>query len=476
MPVTEQTFSSQILRRVPFRDADNRIDILSRAQQAFSESQDDSELLSRLIAMSFAGIEPAMAIAVVRLDADGKIDLLGWDRRLEIEPAVDNATDFKPSESLIRQTIANRQSTSHEWTSDGQPSHLSGAVDWAFCTPFLTDACQKWALYVEGTSNRRGTSHDVREDIKFAELLVNSFTSLRQARMDEQNRAHFRQFFSPVVLQALARYDPAEVLAPREADVAVLFCDLRGFSRRSEKEADDLFGLLQRVSDALGVTTRQILAHGGVVGDFHGDAAMGFWGWPFEKEDNALRACRAALAISREFAEFAARPENPLADFRIGIGVATGRAVAGKIGTTDQVKVTVFGPVVNLAARLEGMTDVVGAPILLDAKAAAAARAALRPNEARIRTVATVQPYGFESTFEIHELVADDRTILQDEDISSYERALHAFNNGDWADALVLLQKVPRHDRVRKFLESLIRAGDSHAPDDWCGTVRLESK
>ena len=55
-----------------------------------------------------------------------------------------------------------------------------------------------------------------------------------------------------------------------------------------------------------------------------------------------------------------------LSGFRMGIGIATGRAVAGKIGTVDQVKVTVFGPVVNLASRLESMTKVLCVPILLD--------------------------------------------------------------------------------------------------------------
>ena len=136
----------------------------------------------------------------------------------------------------------------------------------------------------------------------------------------------------------------------------MLFCDLRGFSRHSERSAEDLLGLLNRVSQALGVTTHEIREQGGVLGDFHGDAAMGFWGWPLAQPDAAVRACLAALAIRAEFAATAQRPDDPLADFRVGIGIATGRAVAGKIGTVDQVKVTVFGPVVNLASRLEGMT------------------------------------------------------------------------------------------------------------------------
>ena len=103
--------------------------------------------------------------------------------------------------------------------------------------------------------------------------------------------------------------------------------------------------------------THHIREQGGVVGDFQGDAAMGFWGWPLPQPD-------AVPDLPRR----PGRPRRVRGHHRLqaGIGVATGRAVAGKIGTVDQVKVTVFGPVVNLASRLEGMTKIIQAPILLD--------------------------------------------------------------------------------------------------------------
>ncbi len=92
-----------------------------------------------------------------------------------------------------------------------------------------------------------------------------------------------------------------------------------------------------------------------------------------------LQACQAALAIRAEF-EASSRIENhPLAKFRAGLGIATGRAVAGQIGTTDQVKVTVFGPVVNLASRLESMTKQLQAPILIDEATAERVRSEVSP-------------------------------------------------------------------------------------------------
>ncbi len=158
----------------------------------------------------------------------------------------------------------------------------------------LGGACRGWGLYVAGRFNVERTGltpssdpTDLREDVKFAELVAAMLSSLRQMRLLEHRQATLSQFFSPVVLETLAVEDPELVLAPRETEVSVLFCDLRGFSRESERQADDLLGLLQRVSRALGVMTHHIRQQGGVVGDFQGDAAMGFWGWPLAQQDES---------------------------------------------------------------------------------------------------------------------------------------------------------------------------------------------
>src|SRR5262249_24947727 len=152
-----------------------------------------------------------------------------------------------------------------------------------------------------------------------------------------------------------------------------------------------------------GVMTHEILQQQGVIGDFQGDAAMGFWGWPIAQGDTVARACRAALAIRAAFAAAGSQTNHPLADFHVGIGMATGRAVAGGIGTIDQLKVTVFGPVVNLASRLEGMTKAIRAPILLDEATARLARQQLSADDARVRRVAVVRPYGLDKALEVSE-------------------------------------------------------------------------
>ncbi len=480
VPITEQVYSQVALQRVRFRNADQRIEVLGRLPEVIAGAGNDSEMFVRIVNVLLAGIPRCSSAAIVETQTnsgDGEIRILHWDRRRQMDGA------FMPSDRLIRRAIKEGESVVHVWgeaDSAGQFTHSADA-DWAFCTPVLGDQ-RHWAIYIAGDFSSAGFSssgpEDLRDDLKFAELAASTIGRLCELRNKTRRLASLSQFISPVVLEAIAGRDPEEALAPQEADVAVLFCDLRGFSRRSEQAADDLHGLLRRVSGALGVMTRQILEQGGVVGDFHGDAAMGFWGWPLAQEDAANRACRAALAIRAEFEAAASDDSHPLVDFEIGIGVAHGRAVAGKIGTIDQVKVTVFGPVVNRAARLEGMTKILNAPILVDEAVAAQLRHQTNASDARIRRVAEVIPVGFDAPIEVSELLPPETEFpsLTQKDIQAYEAALKSLQDGDWQKAFTLLHQVPASDRVKDFLTVLIAQHNRTPPADWTGAIPLTSK
>jgi adenylate cyclase len=279
------------------------------------------------------------------------------------------------------------------------------------------------------------------------------------------------------VLDTLIGKDSAHELATKEAEVTVLFCDLRGFSREAEHSRDDLLGLLDRVSEALGVMTHHILERGGVIGDFQGDAAMGFWGWPIASPDARRDACLAALAICREFQRAANQPGHTLAEFRVGIGIAHGPAVAGKIGTAHQAKVTVFGPVVNLASRLEGMTKQLRVPILLDEATAEYVRQ-LPPEVARCRRLGRVLPYGMETPLMVSELLppAQQDPILTDQNLADYEAAIDALLEGRWSEAIELLHTLPAKDRAKDFLTIFIAQHNYEPPSGWNGAIPMPNK
>jgi adenylate cyclase len=493
--VEEQTYSAQYLRGLHFRNADHRIEVLTRLPELISGADNEQELYANLVNMLLSGMPRSNAVALVEWDPkqnrDSPVQILHWDRRLG------TGGEFHASHRLVAAAMQRGQSVLHIWAkaaAAGDPTYtMAENIDWAFCTPMRGETSSDRAVYVAGklaAEDFRGLpvpkegDHaatgpgDLREDVKFAELVASTVAALRDVQMLQRRQSTLSQFFAPPVFEAMATEKPDIVLAPRETEVTVLFCDLRGFSRHSERSADDLMGLLNRVSDALGVMTHHILEKGGVFGDFQGDAAMGFWGWPLAQPDKVQRACLAALAIREEFEAAASEPGNRLSDFRMGVGLATGRAVAGRIGTTDQVKVTVFGPVVNRASRLESMTKTLRTSTLIDEDTAKIFRQEVPTTLARLRRVAVVRPYGMDVPVEVSELLppASKFPDLSDEDVKTYEAALDAFMKGRWSESLELLQKVPAKDRVKDFLTIYIVEHGRTPPPDFDGIIPLSSK
>ena len=488
--VEEVTFAPGQLQQVRFEDADRRIDVLSKLPEVIWGAGSLSERDSRLVSLMLAGIRTADAVALVRIDDEGGVKVIQWDRRQE------TAGSFRPSSRLVTEALLKRQQTVlHTWESSDPADSVFTATadfDWAFCTFVNEDQHGPWGLYVAGRSEPRTLieratgspgSAILQADVKFAELVAEIISAVERVNHIEGDLSVLRQFLSPPILAALEQRGSqvglnSDMLEPRECDVTVLFCDLRGFSHRAEEAADDLLGLLDRVSKALEVMSGRVLEYGGVTGDFLGDAVLGFWGWPFPSEDAPLNACRAALAIRKVFAETAETPGHALSDFRVGIGIARGRAVAGKIGTSDRVSVTVFGPVVNLASRLETMTKQLRVPILLDNSTAEIVRRRMSLEDGRVRKLGRVLPVGLETPLDVHELLPaeDERPDLTSEHIRQYEQGVEAFLAGQWEDAYHHLHRMPPSDRAQDFLTLRIAEHNRIAPPNWDGVVRLPEK
>lgn len=480
--IQEVAFDPQDLRDVHYADAQKRIDVLNQLPAVIRGAHVNSELYQLMSNLLLAGITRAEAVAIVALRNDQSVETLFWGRREE------TAGQFHPSTRLVRESLAQRQQTLlhvFEPSNTGPDNYtLIADVGWAFCTPISGPAAQCWGLYVAGHHDAlirqtgQVNSQLLQGDVKFTEFVAEIIGSLLRENHWERQKTTLRQFLAPPIVDALGEDLDTNILEPRECDVTVLFCDLRGFSQHVEDSADNLLELLARVSGALEIMTERILRFGGVTGDFQGDAVLGFWGWPFLSEEAPLNACRAALAIRANFAEFQDCDGHPLHNFQMGIGIAHGRAVAGKIGTSEQVKVTVFGPVVNLASRLENMTKSLRAPILMDDQIAQIVRNNLSTEEGRTRRLARVLPYGLENPVDVSELLPPAVSFgeLDDELISEYETGVDHFIAGRWEDAHRCLHRMPASDRAQDFLSTLITQHNRVAPADWDGVVRLPHK
>lgn len=194
----------------------------------------------------------------------------------------------------------------------------------------------------------------------------------REAGSAERVRARLGAYLSEEVAEFALRA-PEAALGGEARDVAVLFSDLRGFTRTGEQLGPD--ELIQQLNEYLEAMVQAIHENGGVVDKYMGDAILAVFGIPERRGDEASRAVRTALRMQELLAAYnqrrSARGLVPLAH---GVGVHYGPVVAGHVGTRSRLQYTVIGDTVNVASRLQTATKEVGATILLSDALLARAR------------------------------------------------------------------------------------------------------
>jgi len=154
-------------------------------------------------------------------------------------------------------------------------------------------------------------------------------------------------------------------LSGEAVEITLMFSDLQGFTSLSETmDSQELCGLLNRY---FGEVIFPIVDQwGGSTDKLMGDGMMAYFGWPARHPDHAARAIRCSLEMQERLAEWLGRPENQgLPPLRTRIGLHTGEAVIGEIGSGSRAEFTVIGDVVNVASRLEGMNKEFGTVILV---------------------------------------------------------------------------------------------------------------
>jgi len=170
---------------------------------------------------------------------------------------------------------------------------------------------------------------------------------------EEKKRERLGRFLSPQVtnrILATSDSQSATLGVPEIRDVSVLFADIVGFTSMSEKMSPAAVALL--LSDYLSRMTDVIFKYEGTLDKYIGDALMAVFGAPLDMPDHAERSIRAALEMRERLEEFnAERKEGP--NIRIRIGINSGKAVAGEIGSINKKEYTVLGDTVNTASRLE---------------------------------------------------------------------------------------------------------------------------
>jgi adenylate cyclase len=175
-----------------------------------------------------------------------------------------------------------------------------------------------------------------------------------EQRQTLQLKTTFGRYVSPQILTHILAHPEKVQLGGERRDLTILFSDIRGFT--SISEASEPEQVVEMLNEYLTRMVEILLAHGGTLDKFIGDAVMGFWNAPAFDPEHPRRAVRCAIEMIAETARLRERWETEgKAAIRIGIGINTGEAVVGNIGAEQVFGYTVIGDAVNLASRLESL-------------------------------------------------------------------------------------------------------------------------
>jgi adenylate cyclase len=162
---------------------------------------------------------------------------------------------------------------------------------------------------------------------------------------------HFGSYVSPEILEMVMAHPDGNLLGGKRMEVTVVFTDIRGFTAYAD--ANDPERVVEAINEYFEIAARHIQKHGGYVDKFIGDAVLGVFGVPLAQPDHALRALQASVAMQRELSGHDPA-RNPLLA-KVGIGIASGVAVAGDLGSEVKRQYSVIGDCVNVASHLNAL-------------------------------------------------------------------------------------------------------------------------
>jgi adenylate cyclase len=313
--------------------------------------------------------------------------------------------------------------------------------------------------------------------------LTDSFNFfVKELRSKERLKQTFGKYIDPRILEHVLAQPGAEGVGSGRREMTVLFADLVGFTGLSERLTPLLMVTL--LNRHFGLQALAVQEHHGVVDKFIGDSVMAFWGQPFVKPDeHAVLACRAAQAqlaaldtLRRELPDITGlRRDAPVID--LGIGICTGEAVVGNIGSENTRSYTVIGDTANLAARLERANRVYGTQILVAESTAQAVGSRFE-----MREIDTIFVKGKVETTRVFELMSAAGELSQEllRLREHYDAARRRYLSHDWDTAEATFREClkirPNDGPSRVFLERVQALRRNPPGKDWNGVWQLAEK
>jgi adenylate cyclase len=308
------------------------------------------------------------------------------------------------------------------------------------------------------------------------------FVAMYRALVEEKEkrrvRGAFQQYLSPEVIRRLL--ENPDLVKPRKTEITVMFSDVRGFTSISEKlDAQELAALL---NEYLTEMTQIVFRHAGTLDKYIGDAVMAFWGAPFEDADHPTEACHAALEMIARLKEMQKKWRSegrPVLD--IGVGLCTGVASVGNMGSELRYGYTALGDIVNLSSRIEGLNKEYTTHILVSDSTYAAVEDPLLI----FRELDLIRVKGKSQPVTLYELVAARGT--PEGDAPDLEQRLDFFAQGRacyrerrWQDAQIIFEKLlerwPDDGPARMYLNRCREYLVAGPEENWDGVYVMTHK
>lgn len=310
------------------------------------------------------------------------------------------------------------------------------------------------------------------EDIAYHPASLTEFDKLSAAiaRM-ASGLADFAKFIPTELVRTLLADGVRMAPGGETREMTLLFADVAGFTKISERMGT---AVIDVISQYLDVASRAVESNGGAVDKFIGDAVMALWGAPRPDPNQALNACAAALALL-EAVRAAGIVDDQGVPLGVRVGVHSGPAVVGNIGSARRLNYTAIGDTVNLASRLESANKVFGTAILISEETRRRAGATLATRE-----LADLAVSGKEESVRVHELLGLAGGGETPPWIAAYAAALAAYRTRDFIRAAALLDDALAarpDDGPSIWLKSVVRKlQQTPPPPEWSGAIVLDSK
>ena len=341
---------------------------------------------------------------------------------------ISSVAQWEPSSNIVK-AMEIKKETVYQVPDAGIDS-LSGAKC-LVASPLLNSADELIGfIYGDREVSDASATIFTEAEAKFTELFANGISigleRLNQEHRITQMRSRFDQFFTPELARRLEQ--DSELLEPRSAQVSVLFADIRGFSRISERIGPEK--TISWINSVMNHLSDCVLEHDGVVVDYIGDEILAMWGAPIDRENHSELAVRAALEMQARLPQINEIWESVIGEpVEIGIGVNSGEAQVGNTGSDRKFKYGPLGDVVNVSSRVQSATKQLGTKLLVTEKTVET----LPDNilSRRIRTVQFVNVQRAINVFEVPVNPTEEWSQLK----VDYEAGLEFYERGELREA-----------------------------------------